>query len=210
MNSRLIRAVNVAILSLSIYTVVQPAIANVVTHNFTATITYVSGSPFGLSLTIDQQAQGSFTYDTSLPPSYDTGSTAGYIQSPPSGMSMVISGLTLQSQDYNSFQVLNNSNGVENINGFFTPISVGGVLLDDSSSMSFSFSDSTMTALTSTALPAALDFSSFSQRGGQIYDAASGGIANYSISEVPIPAAVWLFGSGLLGLIGIARRKKSA
>jgi len=24
---------------------------------------------------------------------------------------------------------------------------------------------------------------------------------------VPIPAAVWLFGSGLLGLIGIARRR---
>jgi hypothetical protein len=27
---------------------------------------------------------------------------------------------------------------------------------------------------------------------------------------IPIPAAVWLFGSGLLGLVGIARRKKSA
>lgn len=27
---------------------------------------------------------------------------------------------------------------------------------------------------------------------------------------VPIPAAVWLFGSGLLGLVGIARRKKKA
>ncbi len=26
---------------------------------------------------------------------------------------------------------------------------------------------------------------------------------------VPIPAAIWLFGSGLIGLIGIARRKKS-
>lgn len=26
---------------------------------------------------------------------------------------------------------------------------------------------------------------------------------------VPVPAAVWLFGSGLLGLIGVARRKKS-
>jgi len=24
---------------------------------------------------------------------------------------------------------------------------------------------------------------------------------------IPVPAAVWLFGSGLLGLIGIARRK---
>ena len=29
-------------------------------------------------------------------------------------------------------------------------------------------------------------------------------------SAVPIPAALWLFGSGLLGLIGIARRKKAA
>lgn len=28
------------------------------------------------------------------------------------------------------------------------------------------------------------------------------------LSAVPIPAAVWLFGSGLIGLIGIARRKK--
>ena len=27
---------------------------------------------------------------------------------------------------------------------------------------------------------------------------------------VPVPAAVWLFGSGLLGLIGVARRKKAA
>ena len=25
---------------------------------------------------------------------------------------------------------------------------------------------------------------------------------------VPIPAAVWLFGSGLMGLVGVARRKK--
>lgn len=28
-------------------------------------------------------------------------------------------------------------------------------------------------------------------------------------ATVPVPAAVWLFGSGLLGLIGVARRKKS-
>ena len=29
------------------------------------------------------------------------------------------------------------------------------------------------------------------------------------VSAVPVPAAVWLFGSGLVGLIGLARRKKA-
>jgi len=29
------------------------------------------------------------------------------------------------------------------------------------------------------------------------------------VPAVPVPAAVWLFGSGLLGLIGVARRKKA-
>jgi len=35
------------------------------------------------------------------------------------------------------------------------------------------------------------------------------GLDNVSVSAAPIPAAVWLFGSGLLGLVGIARRKKA-
>lgn len=29
------------------------------------------------------------------------------------------------------------------------------------------------------------------------------------VSVIPVPAAVWLFGSGLIGLIGVARRKKA-
>ncbi len=29
-------------------------------------------------------------------------------------------------------------------------------------------------------------------------------------APVPVPAAAWLFGSGLLGLVGVARRKKAA
>jgi hypothetical protein len=32
---------------------------------------------------------------------------------------------------------------------------------------------------------------------------------NNPVSAVPIPATVWLFGSGLLGLVGIARRMKA-
>jgi len=31
-----------------------------------------------------------------------------------------------------------------------------------------------------------------------------------TVSAIPIPAAAWLFGSGLLGLIGVARRRKAA
>ena len=31
-----------------------------------------------------------------------------------------------------------------------------------------------------------------------------------SVAAVPVPAAVWLFGSGLLGLVGVARRKTAS
>jgi hypothetical protein len=36
--------------------------------------------------------------------------------------------------------------------------------------------------------------------------------ARFTVSgapEIPVPAAVWLFGSGLLCLVGMARRKKA-
>jgi len=29
------------------------------------------------------------------------------------------------------------------------------------------------------------------------------------VSAVPVPAAVWLFGSGLIGLVGLVKRKKT-
>ena len=32
--------------------------------------------------------------------------------------------------------------------------------------------------------------------------------ADFRVAAVPLPAAVWLFGSGLIGLIGMARRRK--
>ena len=35
-------------------------------------------------------------------------------------------------------------------------------------------------------------------------------IDNITLSSIPIPPTIWLFGSGLLGLVGISRRKKAA
>jgi len=35
----------------------------------------------------------------------------------------------------------------------------------------------------------------------------SGGVLAVDVSQVPVPAAVWLFGSGLIGLVGVARRR---
>ena len=32
----------------------------------------------------------------------------------------------------------------------------------------------------------------------------------YSTTPVPVPGAAWLLGSGLMGLIGLGRRKKAA
>ncbi len=43
---------------------------------------------------------------------------------------------------------------------------------------------------------------------GQLYEAkASLDSISYSITAVPVPATIWLFGSGLLGFIGMAKRK---
>ena len=44
---------------------------------------------------------------------------------------------------------------------------------------------------------------------GMIDGAFPGFNANFDFTVVPVPAAVWLFGSGLLGLVGVARRRKA-
>ena len=49
----------------------------------------------------------------------------------------------------------------------------------------------------------ATGFQSLNAPGGRVF-------AAWAVHPVPVPAAVWLFGSGIIGLIGIARRKTRA
>ena len=48
--------------------------------------------------------------------------------------------------------------------------------------------------------------------GGYLYQPIANNImfADFTASAVPVPAAVWLFGSGLVGLVGVARRRRKA
>lgn len=64
---------------------------------------------------------------------------------------------------------------------------------------------------------ATIDLSGFSGTFGGVSLDISGSSAapsllgtTASVTAVPVPAAVWLFGSGLLGLIGVARKARSA
>ena len=49
------------------------------------------------------------------------------------------------------------------------------------------------------------DFDSAGTEAGFVF----GAVDSITVSSVPVPASVWLFGSGLLGLVSVARRRKA-
>ena len=81
-----------------------------------------------------------------------------------------------------------------------------------SQSLSGSGSFSTTFSGVYTATDSAVDFQLIFNRPWNSFTAHPQWFADnavFELSAVPVPAAVWLFGSGLLGLVGVARRKRS-
>ena len=88
----------------------------------------------------------------------------------------------------------------------------GTTLVEDSQNLMFGFLATDLAGLINAPAgsfdPNALGEYNFGIQVSQ----AGWGVENVrmDVQVVPVPAAVWLFGSGLLGLVGIARRRKTA
>jgi hypothetical protein len=92
-----------------------------------------------------------------------------------------------------------------------------GIVYDIASSQLGSFIDPSMTN-TSIPYPPVTLSSSTAIRSFSFFDSVgTGGSAidnlildTGSVSAVPVPAAVWLFGTALIGLVGFGKRRKAA
>jgi hypothetical protein len=84
-------------------------------------------------------------------------------------------------------------------------------LVEDSQNLMFSFLATDNPGVISAPTYSPFDPNALGEYNFGISVGQSGwGVENVrmDVQVVPVPAAVWLFGSGLIGLVGLARRKK--
>jgi len=202
-----------------------------VTIGFTAEFDYHNTGAEILADYFGPTMSGTFTYDTDTAvsnfddsnPAYTSTTYANAINNftlssydPSSGFSLSISGNTgdilirdgLTSGVNDRFSIIN-APGTSNIPGYENIIFNSDLLFN------------TVTVFSSGALPSDASFwpgvSGTSWTNTDVYvDTGTGYLETeydinnlYDVASVPLPAAAWLFGSGLLGLVGMARRKKA-
>ena len=192
----MIKKLNWPLLAAAI-TLSAPASAALVTTNFSW-----SGTGVGLYTGENFSASGSFVYDDSLALVEAEGSSYGNFNS----------GL-----DSLSINFFNDTTG----NLLFSTDAVSSGGINNYSYLEFHFDTSTQEIISffdigdsgntiyDHYIAGEVGASSWLVEDDSLDDLASNINTHFTVSAVPVPASVWLFASGLLGVAGVARRKKN-
>jgi len=151
----------------------------------------VNGDPLGPDVWTLSVAGGPLLSTT-----FSNGGTVGQAYAP-TPFAAGCTGYNLSGLPAGEFNPMTGASECYSLGYEFGSLSVPEEAMDSVYNLSFTFAHS--------ADNLALNFSAIGLQG--ILD-ESWGLDNVRVDAVPVPAAVWLFGSGLLGLIGVARKKK--
>ena len=198
--------------------------ASPVTFNFTGTVTYSIATPYvpwASPVDIGSNISGSISYESTL-----VGSPSGWLDSTyytPSDFLIADIGnnhieMTNIPEDMQSYVIYISNNPADLAGADRLTASVDRFY---DYYLRVEFTDPSGNVFSDISLPSQpIDINQFSIGEWWLYapsstyffDAKSELIASgvLDVAAVPIPAAIWLFGSGLLGLVGVVRRKKSA
>jgi hypothetical protein len=202
----------------------MPIHAAIISYGFSGSVTQVTDPDnllSGISIApITSTFTGTFRYDDSQSSTVDFGSTAkGY---PGVEVTVQVDG-TYNFIGNDPFVQIGNNGGFGDHFSIADrdPDTVFDINVGDFQQLQVFLSDSSATVFHDLSLPSTLDLSDFDGRKlllrGGIYGALPGSLDSQYIIDgvitslnplaVPVPGAVWLFGSGMLGLIGIYGRK---
>lgn len=225
------KSIKVVMMLLAVVGWTGAANATLVEVSVTGEVSTIENNPFGLGLTGGELLSGTFQYDTTATPDFSTSNLAIYLQT---GFAFSL-GATSFTSDSFYIGIGNNleSGGDPNTDIFSfvvytgtstpvptAPLKVNGTAYPDAL-FSAQFNDTDATVFNGLSLPNPLPSSSAFEKiqEFQIIEntSTSGSIARFYVDNVsftstvvPVPAAVWLFGTALIGLFGFSKRRKAS